>query len=95
MKIEKRSSGLGSARFAILTGSNSKTFSPMSLRMWGERGKIEREPLPIPDNTRMTDGIRKGTGIKNVPATHLLRRSRDVTTVGVTKYVAGNHDVLK
>ena len=47
------------------------------------------------DDTRMTHGIHKGTRMKDVPAAYLLRLSRDVTTVGLTKYVADNHEVLK
>ena len=47
------------------------------------------------DNTRMTDGIYKGTRMKDVPAAYLLHRSKDMANVGLTKYVADNHEVLK
>jgi hypothetical protein len=63
--------------------------------MWGEPGKMEGEPLPMTDNTRMTDGIHKGTRMKDVPAAYLLHRSKDMANVGLTKYVADNHEVLK
>jgi hypothetical protein len=33
--------------------------------------------------------------MKDVPAAYLLRLSRDVAIVGLTKYVADNHEVLK
>ncbi len=47
------------------------------------------------DNTRMTGGIHKGTRMKDIPAAYLLHLSKDVATVGLTKYVADNHEVLK
>ena len=59
------------------------------------RLKLEREHLQMTDDTRMTDGIHKGTRMIDVPAAYLLRLSRDVTIVGLTKYVADNHEVLK
>jgi len=95
LKREKLNCVSDSARFAERTGANSETFSPMSLRMWGEPGKMEGEPLPMTDNTRMTDGIHKGTRMKDVPAAYLLHRSKDMANVGLTKYVADNHEVLK
>ncbi len=47
------------------------------------------------DNTRMTDGIYKGTRMKDVPAAYLLHLSKDVAIFGLTKYVADNREVLK
>ena len=47
------------------------------------------------DNTRMADGIYKGTRIKDVPAAYLLHLSKNMANVGLTKYVADNHEVLK
>jgi len=47
------------------------------------------------DDTRMTDGIHKGTRMKDVPAAYLLHLSKDMANVGLTKYVADNHEVLK
>jgi hypothetical protein len=47
------------------------------------------------DYTRMTDGIHKGTRMKDVPAAYLLHLSKDAANVGLTKYVADNHEVLK
>ena len=95
MKSEKLNCVSDSARFAERTGSNSQTFSPMSLRMWEEPGKMEGDPLPMTDDTRMTHGIHKGTRMKDVPAAYLLHLSRDVFTAGLTKYVVDNHEVLK
>ena len=43
----------------------------------------------------MTLGTHRGTRMKDVPAAYLLRLSRDVAIVGLTKYVADNHEVLK
>jgi len=88
LKREKLNWVSDSARFVERTGSNSETFSPMSLRMWGE-------PLPMTDDTRMTHGIHKGTRMKDVPAAYLLHLSKDMANVGLTKYVADNHEVLK
>jgi hypothetical protein len=46
------------------------------------------------DDTRMTHGIHKGSRMKDVPAAYLLRLSRNVTGVGLTEYVADNHEIL-
>ena len=51
--------------------------------------------MQMTDDTRMTLGIHRGMRMKDVPAAYLLRLSRDVTIVGLTKYVADNHEVLK
>ncbi|MGA7159715.1 MAG: hypothetical protein WBZ48_01855 [Bacteroidota bacterium] len=47
------------------------------------------------DNTRLTNGIYKGTRMKNVPAAYLLHLSKDMAIVGLTKYIADNREVLK
>jgi hypothetical protein len=47
------------------------------------------------DNTRMTDGIHKGTRMKAVPAAYLLHLPTGVVTVRLQKYVADNLEVLK
>lgn len=59
------------------------------------RAMVEGKHLHMTDDTRMTHGIHKGTRMKDVPAAYLLRLSKDAATVGLTKYVADNHDVLK
>ena len=43
----------------------------------------------------MTDGIHKGTRMKDIPAAYLLHLSKDVLTERLKKYVADNHEVLK
>ena len=43
----------------------------------------------------MTDGIHKGTRMKDVPAAYLLHLLKDAATVGLTKYVVDNQEVLK
>jgi hypothetical protein len=47
------------------------------------------------DNTRMTDGIHRGTRMKDVPAVYLLHLSKDIVTARLKKYVADNLEVLK
>ena len=47
------------------------------------------------DNTRMADGIHKGTRMKAVPAAYLLHLPIDVVTARLKKYVADNLEVLK
>ena len=47
------------------------------------------------DNTRMTDGIYKGTRMKDVPAAYLLHLSKDAVSASLKKYVVDNQAVLK
>ena len=47
------------------------------------------------DNTRMTDGIYKGTRMKDVPAAHLLHLPKDMVSAKLKKYVVDNQEVLK
>jgi hypothetical protein len=56
--------------------------------MWGE-------PLPMTDNTRMTDGIHKGSRMKDVPAAYLLHVPKDSVSASLKKYVVDNQAVLK
>jgi hypothetical protein len=47
------------------------------------------------DNTHMTNGIHKGTRMKDVPAAYLLHLSKDMLTASLKRYVADNQEVLK
>ena len=47
------------------------------------------------DNTRMTDGIYKGTRMKDVPAAYLLHLPKDAVSASLKKYVVDNQAVLK
>jgi len=47
------------------------------------------------DNTRMIDGIYKGTRMKDVPAAYLLHLPKESVSVRLAEYVAKNHEVLK
>ena len=46
-------------------------------------------------NTRMTDGIYKGTRMKDVPAAYLLHLPVTEVTARLREYVSDNHEVLK
>jgi hypothetical protein len=43
----------------------------------------------------MTDGIHKGTRLKDVPAAYLLHLPKNEVTGGLRKYVFDNQEVLK
>ena len=47
------------------------------------------------DNTHMTNGIHKGTRMKDVPAAYLLHLPKEMVTASLRRYLADNQEVLK
>jgi hypothetical protein len=57
--------------------------------------KCGRGCLIMTDTTRMTDGIHKGTRLKDVPAAYLLHLPSGIATLQLKKYVEKNLNFLK